>query len=64
MDTYSFMRQFADSWFLILMTLFFLGTIVWAFRPGSRKDHNDTANVVFRNETAADKDDEKVEARK
>lgn len=62
MDTYSFMRQLADSWVLLMMTLFFLGTIVWAFRPGSRKEHNDTANIVFRNETAADATDQ--EARK
>ena len=58
MDTYSFMRQLADSWVLLMMTLFFLGTIVWAFRPGSRKEHNDTANIVFRNETAADATDQ------
>ena len=62
MDTYSFLRQLADSWVLLLMTLFFLGTIVWAFRPGSRKGHNDTANIVFRNDTAADA--EKSEAGK
>lgn len=56
MDTYSFLRQLADSWVLLLMTLFFLGTIVWAFRPGSRKEHADTANIVFRNETAVQDD--------
>ena len=64
MDTYSFLRQLADSWVLLLMTLFFIGTIFWAFRPGSRKDHDDTANVVFRNETAMVDDDPKVEASK
>ncbi len=64
MDTYSFLREFADSWFLILMTLFFLGTIVWAFRPGSRKEHDDTANVVFRNETAVDTNAKTPEADK
>lgn len=60
MDTYSLLRQFADSWVLLLMTLFFLGTIAWAFRPGSRKDHNDTANIVFRNDTAADAPDQEA----
>mgnify|MGYP000530699614 CR=1 FL=1 len=64
MDKYSILREFADSWFLILMTLFFLGTVVWAFRPGSRKEHNDTANVVFRNETTADNDHPQAEANK
>lgn len=50
METYTFLRQLADSWVLLLMTLFFLGVIVWAFRPGSRKVHEDTANIPFRNE--------------
>ncbi|MEM9583076.1 MAG: cbb3-type cytochrome c oxidase subunit 3 [Pseudomonadota bacterium] len=50
METYSFLRELADSWVLLLMTLFFLGTIVWAFRPGSRAIHDDTANIPFRNE--------------
>ena len=52
MDTYSFLRQLADSWVLLLMTAFFIGTIAWAFRPGSRSTHNDTADIVFRNDTA------------
>lgn len=57
MDTYSFLRQLADSWVLLALTLFFLGTIVWAFRPGSRKVHNDIADIPFRNETAQADDD-------
>jgi len=51
MDTYSFLRQLADSWALLALTLFFLGTIVWAFRPGSRDVHDDVADIPFRNET-------------
>jgi cytochrome c oxidase cbb3-type subunit 4 len=50
METYTLLRQIADSWVLLAMTLFFLGTIVWAFRPGSRAVHDDTANIPFRNE--------------
>ncbi|WP_296423720.1 cbb3-type cytochrome c oxidase subunit 3 [Yoonia sp.] len=50
MDTYSLMREIADSWVLLAMALFFLGVIGWAFRPGSRKTHADTANIPFRNE--------------
>ena len=38
------------------MFVFFLGSVLWAFRPGSRKGHADTANVVFRNETAVQDD--------
>ena len=50
MDTYSFLRELADSWVLLLLTCFFLGTIIWAFRPGSRATHDDTANIPFRND--------------
>ena len=50
MDTYSIMRQFADSWMLLAMFLFFAGVVVWAFRPGSRKDHEECANLIFRND--------------
>lgn len=50
MDTYSFLRQFADSWMLVLMTLLFLGVVAYAFRPGSRKLQDDAANSIFRNE--------------
>jgi len=50
METYSFLRQFADSWMLLAMTLVFVGIIVWAFRPGSRKTHEVAATAIFRNE--------------
>ncbi|GHC61169.1 cbb3-type cytochrome c oxidase subunit 3 [Neogemmobacter tilapiae] len=50
MDMYSILRHFADSWFLIAMTLFFLGTVLWAFRPGSRAVHQETASIPFRHE--------------
>jgi len=50
MDTYSFLRALADSWVLLAMTAFFLGTILWAFRPGSRAMHDEIANSLFRNE--------------
>jgi len=51
MDTYSFLRQLADSWVLLLMTAFFIGAIIWAFRPGSSALHDDISNIPFRNET-------------
>lgn len=49
-DTYSALRHFADSWGLLAMFVFFVGVIVWALRPGSRKAHQDAATVLFRNE--------------
>ena len=50
METYSLLRQFADSWMLLVLCLFFVGVILWAFRPGSNKTHRDTASIPFRNE--------------
>ena len=53
METYTFLRELADSWVLLAMTLFFLGTIIWAFRPGSRKIHVDTSRIPCRNDEVA-----------
>ena len=50
MDRYSFLRELADSWVLLSLVLFFLGTVVFAFRPGSRVLHRDAAESIFRNE--------------
>lgn len=50
MDTYSLMRQFADSWALLALFVFFLGVILWAWRPGSTRLQQDAANSIFRNE--------------
>ncbi len=50
MDLYTLMREFADSWALLMLVLFFVVVVVWAFRPGSRATHEDAANVPFRNE--------------
>lgn len=50
MDTYSILREFADSWGLLAMFLFFLGAVLWTFRPGSRELHDDAANIPLRND--------------
>lgn len=50
MDTYSFLRQLADSWVLLAMTVFYLGAIIWAFRPGSRAIHDEIANIPLRDD--------------
>jgi cytochrome c oxidase cbb3-type subunit IV len=50
METYSFLRELADSWALLGMTILFLGVCFWAFRPGSRQVQDEAANVIFRND--------------
>lgn len=60
MDIYTVLRQFADSWMLLALFAFFVGVILWVFRPGSSKTYRDTANIPFRHE---DKPAEDKEAR-
>ncbi|HMO09064.1 MAG TPA: cbb3-type cytochrome c oxidase subunit 3 [Paracoccaceae bacterium] len=59
METYTFLRQLADSWALLLMFGLFLGVILWALRPGSRALHRDAATSIFRNDTRPARDDDK-----
>ena len=51
MQTYSFLRELADSWILLVMFLFFAGVIVWAFRPGSEEIYTDVAKIPLGDDT-------------
>lgn len=51
MDTYSILRQIADSWGLLAMVLIFVGVVLYTLRPGSKKLHDDSAQIPFRNDT-------------
>lgn len=48
METYTFMRQLADSWGLLAMAVFFIGVVIFAFRPGSREMANDAAQIPLK----------------
>mgnify|MGYP006286091173 CR=1 FL=1 len=61
METYSLLRQFADSWALLFLFLFFIAVILWVLRPGGTKTYRDSADIPFRHE---DKPAEEEEARK
>lgn len=52
METYSLLREIADSWVLLAMFIFFIGVIVWAFRPGSRDTHRDASEIPMRDDLA------------
>lgn len=60
MEEYTLLRQFADSWMLLLLFTFFVGIVVWVFRPGASKEYKDTANIPFRHQ---DKPADSKEAR-
>jgi cytochrome c oxidase cbb3-type subunit 4 len=47
-DTYTLLRHLADSWVLLAMVLFFVGAILFAWRPGSRPLHEAAGQVPFR----------------
>ncbi len=39
METYSLLREIADSWVLLALFVFFVGMVVWVmFRPGEHED--------------------------
>lgn len=51
MDTYSLLREIADSWVLLGMFGFFIGTVLWAFLPSQHRDRVDASEIPFRNDT-------------
>lgn len=48
MEKYTMMRQFADSWGLLAMAIFFVAAVFFAFRPGSREMANDAAQIPLK----------------
>ncbi|MBN9072863.1 MAG: cbb3-type cytochrome c oxidase subunit 3 [Rhizobiales bacterium] len=50
METYTAMRQFADSWGLLGMTLFFIGALLFAFRPGSKASAEEAARIPLKDD--------------
>jgi cytochrome c oxidase cbb3-type subunit 4 len=50
METYTALRTFADSWGLLGMALFFIGAVIFAFRPGSRTKADEAARIPLKDE--------------
>ena len=48
METYTFMRQFADSWGLLAMAVFFIGVVFFFFRPGSKEMADEAAQIPLK----------------
>lgn len=48
METYTALRQFADSWVLLAMALFFIGAIVFVFRPSAKHLSDEAAQIPLR----------------
>ncbi|GAA4124515.1 CcoQ/FixQ family Cbb3-type cytochrome c oxidase assembly chaperone [Aminobacter aganoensis] len=45
---YTTLRQFADSWALLAMTVFFIGAVIFALRPGSREAAEQAAQIPLK----------------
>jgi cytochrome c oxidase cbb3-type subunit IV len=50
-DMFTFLSQFAQSWALAGMAVFFALAMLWLIRPGSKKAYDEAANSIFRNDT-------------
>ncbi|MGU3574628.1 cbb3-type cytochrome c oxidase subunit 3 [Brucellaceae bacterium C25G] len=47
---YDALREFADSWGLLAMVLFFVFVIAYTFRPGSKKRADEIKDIPFKDE--------------
>ena len=50
MEMYTALRHFADSWGMLAMMLFFVGMILFVFRPGSRKNADEAARIPLKDD--------------
>ncbi|MEL6551573.1 MAG: cbb3-type cytochrome c oxidase subunit 3 [Pseudomonadota bacterium] len=50
MELYTLLRAFADSWFLLAMTTFYVGVFVWVVRPGSNRVHDEIKQIPLRDD--------------
>ena len=50
MDTYSLLREIADSWVLLAMFIFFIGVAIWAFLPSQKNAREDARMIPFRHD--------------
>lgn len=57
MNTYSYLRAFADSWFLIGMFGFFIAVVLWVYLPPRRDADAKIAGIPLRNETPSCSED-------
>ncbi|MET3523877.1 cbb3-type cytochrome oxidase subunit 3 [Mesorhizobium abyssinicae] len=47
---YNLMREFADSWGLLALALFFAGCVAIALRPGGRGQADEAARIPLKDD--------------
>lgn len=52
MESYTLLREFADSWFLLVMFAFFVGAVAWSWRRSARAAHDAAARIPFAHDDA------------
>ena len=50
METYSLLREIADSWVLLAMFVFFAGVVIWPYLPSQREARRQASEIPFRDE--------------
>ncbi len=60
MDTYSLLREFADSWALLALFTLFIGIAVWAFWPSQKTARDEASMIPFRHDEAPCADNEEA----
>ena len=50
MEEYTLLREMADSFGLLALFAFFIGVVLWVFRPGATKSYRDSAEIPFRHD--------------
>ncbi|WP_415402262.1 cbb3-type cytochrome c oxidase subunit 3 [Tateyamaria sp. SN3-11] len=62
METYTFLRELADSWVLLAMVIFYIIACLWSFRPGAQSANDEAAGIPFRNDGDAPAQSQELEA--
>jgi len=47
---YTILRELADSWFMLMMFTFFIGVIIFAFRPGTKASYDRLRNLPLQDD--------------
>ena len=50
-DMFKALNDFALTWAIAGMAVFFVLAVLWAFRPGSRQVYSEAANAIFRHDS-------------
>lgn len=51
MSLYEQLRHFADSWWLVVMVVMFIGIVIWVFRPGAKKSYDEQAKIPLKDQS-------------